>query len=35
MNGVAMSVVNGFAFGVGIILASALMRVVLHMGFCG
>ncbi len=28
------SVVNGFLFGVGIILASALMKTVLHMGFC-
>lgn len=28
------SVVNGFLFGVGLILASALMKVVLHMGVC-
>ena len=28
------SVVNGFLFGVGLILASALMKSVLHMGVC-
>ena len=31
----AMSVVNGFCFGVGMILAAAAMRVILHVGFCG
>ena len=31
----AMSVVNGFCFGVGIILAAAAMRVVFHMNLCG
>ena len=27
-------VLNGFLFGTGLILASALMKVVLHMQFC-
>jgi len=31
----AMSLINGFCMGIGLILAAALMRVVLHMGFCG
>lgn len=30
-----MSMVNGLCFGIGLILASALMKAVLHMGFCG
>lgn len=30
-----MQIANGFCFGVGVILAAALMRVVLHMGLCG
>jgi len=29
-----MSIVNGFCFGIGMILASALMEAVLHMGLC-
>ncbi len=34
MNSV-MNVANGFLFGVGLILASAAMRVVFHMSVCG
>lgn len=30
-----LQIVNGFLFGVGLILASAAMKVVFHMGFCG
>ena len=30
----AMTVVNGFCFGVGLILASAAMKVVFHMALC-
>ncbi len=30
----AMTVVNGFCFGVGLILAAAAMRVVFHMSLC-
>jgi hypothetical protein len=29
----AITVVNGFCFGVGMILAAALMKAVLHMSF--
>ena len=29
-----VQVANGFLFGVGAILAAALMRAVLHMSFC-
>lgn len=28
------SILNGFCFGVGLILAAALMERVLHLGFC-
>lgn len=31
----AMAVVNGFLFGLGLILAAAFMQAVLHLGFCG
>lgn len=30
-----MSLVNGFCLGIGLILAAALMKAVLHLGFCG
>ncbi len=30
-----ISLVNGFTFGIGMILAAAVCRVVLHIGFCG
>ena len=30
-----MKIVDGFCFGVGLVLAAALMRAVLHMGLCG
>jgi len=30
-----MSVVQGFLFGSGLILAAMLFRAVLHTGFCG
>lgn len=30
-----VSVVNGFCFGVGIVLAATFMRVALHLGVCG
>lgn len=35
MNAAGMSVVNGFCFGIGIILAAAAMKVVFHMSMCG
>ena len=28
-------IINGFAFGTGLILAAAFFRAVLHIGFCG
>ncbi len=31
----ALQIVSGFFFGVGLILASALMKALLHMGLCG
>lgn len=31
----AMTVVQGFLFGVGLILASAAMKFVFHMSLCG
>lgn len=31
----AMSVVSGFCFGVGMILAAAAMKVVFHFSICG
>lgn len=30
-----MTLVNGFLFGSGLILAAMLFRAVLHSGFCG
>ncbi len=33
--GTLLNVVNGFLFGVGLILAAAFMRVALHMQICG
>jgi hypothetical protein len=30
-----IQVVNGFLFGVGIILAAAFMKIALHLGVCG
>lgn len=30
-----MEIVNGFLWGIGLVLAAALMRAVLHMGICG
>lgn len=29
------NILNGFLFGVGLILASFLMKSLLHIGFCG
>ena len=29
-----MNVANGLLFGIGLILAAALMRILLHMQFC-
>ncbi len=34
MNQTAMTVVNGFCFGVGLIVASAVMRILFDMGMC-
>lgn len=31
----ALNIVNGFALGVGLILASVAMRLAFHVGFCG
>jgi hypothetical protein len=30
-----ISIVNGFCFGSGLILAAAFFKAALHMGFCG
>lgn len=30
-----VSLINGFCLGIGLILAAALMKAVLSMGFCG
>lgn len=30
-----VSLLNGFCLGIGLILAAALMKVVLHMSLCG
>jgi hypothetical protein len=30
-----MSLVNGFLFGAGMVLAAAFLRVALHLGICG
>lgn len=30
-----VSIVNGFCFGVGMILAATFCKVALHIGFCG
>lgn len=30
-----ISIVNGFLFGSGMILAAAFFKVALHLGFCG
>lgn len=35
MNSQLNSVISGFLFGIGMILAAALMKTVLHLGFCG
>lgn len=35
MKEIGMSIVNGFALGVGLVLAAAFMHTALHMGFCG
>lgn len=29
------SIINGFAFGIGIVLATAAMKLVFHMSICG
>ncbi len=31
----AIGVVQGFCFGVGLVLAAAAMRVAFHLGLCG
>ncbi len=35
MNNSLMGIVNGMCFGVGLILASLVMRILFHIGFCG
>jgi hypothetical protein len=30
-----MTVVNGFLFGTGLILASVVFKILFHVGFCG
>lgn len=35
MQVVAMNLVSGFLFGIGLILASAFMKVALHLSLCG
>jgi hypothetical protein len=30
-----MQVANGFCFGIGLILASLVMKLLFHVGFCG
>lgn len=34
MNNIGLQVVNGFAFGIGLILASEMMLHLFHWGFC-
>ncbi len=34
MNGVVLSVINGFGFGIGLACAVALLRTLFHFGFC-
>ncbi len=29
------SIINGFCFGVGMVLAAAFLKATLHIGFCG
>lgn len=31
----AIQIVNGFLFGVGLVLAASAMRVAFHLGICG
>lgn len=35
MNSSLMQVVNGFLFGIGLIVAAFVMKFVFHIGFCG
>jgi hypothetical protein len=35
MNAAGLTVVNGFLFGSGMIVAAMLFKAVLHSGFCG
>lgn len=35
MNAIGVSLASGFLFGSGMILAAALFKVVLRIGFCG
>ena len=35
MNSLGLTAVGGFLFGCGMILASFLMKSLLHIGFCG
>lgn len=35
MNQAGMTVVNGFLFGSGMIVASFVMKFIFHIGFCG
>lgn len=35
MNQSLMAMVNGFCMGIGLILASLVMRILFHIGFCG
>lgn len=35
MNNSLMQVVNGFLFGIGLIVAAFVMKWIFHVGFCG
>lgn len=35
MNNLGLTIVNGFLFGTGMILAAFMLRALLHIGFCG
>ncbi len=35
MNSLALTVCNGFCFGIGLIVAAIVMKILFHSGFCG
>lgn len=35
MNNFGITIVNGFCFGTGMIIAAFLCKALLHIGFCG